>query len=289
MWWLVACTTEERDPIGPSAVEPDEGPVAAESAGGIASPAADLADVEILLDRGAWEDGAWISSPSGQDRLLDPPVPVSRTGAFPRARARLPFGPGVARVHRDGCAPSEVPYTVDLTRTVVLAYPNCAELPGLPLSGTTVLGSHEVTWAEYAGMAIVDPSCADPLPTPGAEEAPARWVDHAHARAWCAWHGWRLPTVEELVSVDIVHDEPVWDGTRERWGDGPVAVGERIAANALPARIHVIDLHGNVAEWTAEGAVAGGSWMSRDFNVRRDVPLGARTDTIGFRCAWDER
>jgi formylglycine-generating enzyme required for sulfatase activity len=51
------------------------------------------------------------------------------------------------------------------------------------------------------------------------------------------------------------------------------------------------DMHGNVAEWTAEGVVRGGSWQSEADGVRcawRDAqPASTRAGTIGFRIAAD--
>jgi formylglycine-generating enzyme required for sulfatase activity len=51
------------------------------------------------------------------------------------------------------------------------------------------------------------------------------------------------------------------------------------------------DMHGNVAEWTAEGVVRGGSWQSEADGVRcagREAqPASTRAGTIGFRIAAD--
>lgn len=246
-------------------------------------------EVEVVLDRGHFEGDDWVSDPVGADRLLEPAVRLAASeGTLARGRARLPFGEGVARVHREGCAPASVPYRVGAENTVLLPYPGCAP-PDAPEAGGTRLGRAEVTAAEVHRVQALGLLPAVPAPEPGAEDGPARWVTQAEAATWCAWWGGRLPTAAELAAAGPVTGEPVLDPARDRLGDGPLAVDERRRAGWAPpvGPAGHLDLVGNVAEWTAGGDVAGGSWVDRDASPRR-VPPTARTDTIGFRCAWPD-
>lgn len=224
IWWLLACR-------GAPPAPPTDCPCDAEVL------------TELVLDRGHAEDGVWISESSAADSVLVPEGPTTHDGAFSRAWATLPPGPGIARVKRSGCGPAEVPYVVDRTHTVVLAYPACRALPGLGGAADAPLMGALVTAGEYGAMAVVDPT----IPShPVDPDGPAIWVDRTHAAAWCAWQGWRLPSLAEIAPV------------------GP---------------------EGGLAEWTAAGEVVGGVGTDGTRAVRRDVPPGARTDTIGFRCA----
>ena len=68
--------------------------------------------------------------------------------------------------------------------------------------------------------------------------------------------------------------------------------------NKFDATISVVDLAGNVAEWTAsdysaqEKEVRGGSWTDTAKDLRSSARSahkpGYRSDLIGFRCAFHE-
>lgn len=235
--------------------------------------------VEFVLDPGVWEEGAWTSGPVGTDHLTSP-APIAETeGDYRRAWAWVTPGAGLARVDRSGCAPSTVPYRLDQDTTVVLAYPRCRVPDALPLPGTpTRLDRVEVTRAAFGALRVLDPD--EVVEAPGPDEAPATWLTLESARAWCAWQGGRLPTrAEWTAAVARAPDARVTDGTRDRWGPGP---------QPAPASPGWLDLRGNVAEWLADGSIAGGSWMSRPDELDLAwAPPVTRSDTIGFRCAWD--
>ncbi len=234
---------------------------------------------EFILDPGRIQDGEWVSTPP-VDRLGDPPPLEGEAGEFSRFAALAPPGPGVARVDRHDCAPAQVPYRPGPDGgAIVLAYPACGPPDAVALPGTAVLlGRAEVTRCQLATMRVADPTTA--IAYPGPDDLPAVWVSHAMAQAWCGWQGGRLPTrAEWAAAAALAPDARVSNGTRDRYGPGP---------QAAPASTTWSDLRGNVAEWLADGSVAGGSWVSgRDELGVERVPPEARSDTIGFRCAWD--
>lgn len=171
------------------------------------------------------------------------------------------------------------------------------------------LDRHEVTEDRYAAC-VAAGACA-PVPLRGEPGLPVTGVTLAEAARFCAFAGGALPTRDQLAFAGAGPS-----GRRYPWGDtgavcrrvafglrdgpcGEGATGPEIAgshpAGATPEGI--LDLAGNVAEWTAPDApgapladVVGGSWADagaaalRTWN-RRLVPTGARSPDIGFRCA----
>lgn len=263
MLWLAACAAPTP-------------PAAAPTVATATTP--EMRTVEVVLDRGRFVDGEWLSEPVGRDRLRAPAAPLrAGEGSLARGHARLPPGPGEAVVDRDGCGPARVPYVVDATDAVVLPYPACDARPGdaLPAGAAEVMAT-ETTGAALAAFARLGLLPDWPITD---DDRPAAWLTLAEARAWCAWWGGRLPTEAEWRAAVAAHPDPdpVTDRTRDRWGDGPVATADRGGGP---------DLVGNLAEWLDDGRVAGGSWVSRDAEPRA-VPASARTDTIGVRCAFD--
>jgi formylglycine-generating enzyme required for sulfatase activity len=167
----------------------------------------------------------------------------------------------------------------------------------------------EVTEERYA-TCVAAGACA-PLPLRGEPGVPMTGISLAEAERFCAWAGGVLPTRDQLAFAGA---GPA--GRRYPWGDtgavcrraafglrlGPCgrgATGPEIAGarpdGASPEG--VLDLAGNVAEWTSPGdpgapqtEAVGGSWSDdaaaslRTWN-RRLVPVGTRAPDLGFRCA----
>lgn len=130
---------------------------------------------------------------------------------------------------------------------------------------------------------------------------PVTHVNLHDAHAFTAWAGGRLPSAAEWERAARADDRRVFP-----WGDeiapsfahydalGTAPVGS-LPAGASP--FGVLDLSGNVAEWTADqpdGATAivkGGSWVTTAPTNLRVAAVGQsgwalnRTDYIGFRFA----
>lgn len=221
-------------------------------------------------------------------RTAGPPPPEPIQITFPASTFRTGCDP-----ERLACAPGDPP-----PREVKL--------------GPFAFDRDEVTAADY--LACMDagacpdarkesPTCS--LGQPGRERRPMNCTTAAHARAYCAWRGARLPTEDEWEraarGVDgRIHpwgDAPA-DCTRAVFrdpalgcvADGPAEVGSK-PAGATPEGAQ--DLAGNVWEWvtTPDGAEAGRGGAFdlpatelRTF-VRIGVAAGTRSNNAGFRCA----
>ncbi|MES2643181.1 MAG: SUMF1/EgtB/PvdO family nonheme iron enzyme [Myxococcota bacterium] len=282
--WVTGC----GDAPAPDAPTP-AAPVA------VPAPASARA-VEIVLERGHDAGDGWVSAPAPDDVLLSPPAvgDVRDAAGARRWRALLPPGPGVAVVSRAGCGPVEVPYTVGAVEIVVLPYPTCAppDAPLVPAGSAKRLDRREAPWATIELLHGLELFLDVPAASAGHEDGPARYVTLAEAGAICAWAGGRLPTKAEWASARVdATGTPVANDTRARLGSSPTGDAARALAGLTPytgAAGHQ-DLDGNVEEWLADGTVAGGSFvsLSDELGVTREVPATARSETIGFRCAWD--
>lgn len=146
----------------------------------------------------------------------------------------------------------------------------------------------------------------------GREHDPVNCLDHAQASAYCAFVGGRLPTeaewewsargYEKGTKYPWGDDEPAaracWDGpgnavSDEREGTCPVG---SFKTGANPNGI--LDLAGNVWEWTATIAPSGkaidkGGGYPNAIATRlvaadrNEVDKSQRSSTLGVRCAHD--
>jgi formylglycine-generating enzyme required for sulfatase activity len=198
---------------------------------------------------------------------------------------------------------------VDNLELLIASPPSEATLPGFFLDRT------EVTNADYRRFLSDQKTNAPPDPKAWSDaryndpNQPVVTVDWAEADAFCRSRGKRLPTSDEWEhAARGAHGrlypwgdrfEPRAANTKEGPLPGPVAVGT-LPRDRTPEGI--MDMAGNVSEWTSDLAPAQGSHTARyvkgaSFNSRGDVyalgylsipaDVGVREALIGFRCAAD--
>lgn len=185
-----------------------------------------------------------------------------------------------------------------------IAEPREALLP------TFALDALEVTEQRYAAC-VAAGACAA-LPLRGEPGLPITDVTIDEAARFCAFAGGALPSRDQLAFAAAGPSS-----RRYPWGDtgavcrrvafglragpcgrdatGPELAGSHPDGAAVHQGGRILDLAGNVAEWTASDAgiaeIHGGSWADaaaaalRTWN-RRLVPGSARAPDIGFRCAY---
>jgi len=132
------------------------------------------------------------------------------------------------------------------------------------------------------------------LPVTGDDGVPLTYFSLADAESFCAANGVRLPTEIEWEAAARGGDDRLWpwgdeppDTTRAIFGrgiGGPSPAG-RHPAGAAPCG--ALDLAGNVSEWTVDGVVRGGSFLSGPDELRCSARLplhpAARDPYVGFR------
>jgi formylglycine-generating enzyme required for sulfatase activity len=131
-------------------------------------------------------------------------------------------------------------------------------------------------------------------PVTGDDGVPLTYVSRHDAETFCAENGVPLPTEIEWEAAARGGDDRLWpwgdeppDTTRATFGQG---IGKPSPAGLHPAGAapcDALDLAGNVWEWTADGAVRGGSYLSGPDELvctaRFPVHPAARDPYIGFR------
>jgi formylglycine-generating enzyme required for sulfatase activity len=189
------------------------------------------------------------------------------------------------------------------------------EAQGIVLAHDAVVAAFEidateVTESRYAACVRAG-ACAQ-VPLSGEPGKPIVGVRRDDGAAFCAWAGGALPSRDQLTlaTAGATGRRYAWGDTgivcrRAAWGleRGPCASGGNgpEVAGSHPDGASpdgVLDLTGNVAEWTrAEGAdarlgeVRGGSYRDteaaalRSWN-RREIDASARATDIGLRCAY---
>ncbi len=132
------------------------------------------------------------------------------------------------------------------------------------------------------------------VPVTGDDDVPLTYMSRHDAQAFCDEAGVRLPTEVEWEAAARGGDDRLWpwgdelpDSTRATFAQGignPSAVGLH-PSGAAPCG--ALDLAGNVYEWTADGGVRGGSYLSGPDELRCSARLlmhpGARDHYVGFR------
>ncbi|MCA8920360.1 MAG: SUMF1/EgtB/PvdO family nonheme iron enzyme, partial [Planctomycetes bacterium] len=167
-------------------------------------------------------------------------------------------------------------------------------------------GKYPVTWGQYRHFCEVTQRDLAPARYPVDENHPVHNVSYADAEAYCAWAGLRLLREEEWRFAAQANtgqpypwgeDEP--SPTRCNWAGHPRHGRRRSApVGSFPAGASpygVLDLAGNVAEWTLteegrpDAAVLGGSFRSEStgcaIGVAEMLPKESSEGHVGFRVA----
>ena len=132
------------------------------------------------------------------------------------------------------------------------------------------------------------------VPVLGDDGVPLTYVSRADAEAFCVANGVRLPTEIEWEAAARGGDDRLWpwgdespDTTRATFGQGIGGPSPSGLHPAGAAPCGALDLAGNVYEWTADGGVRGGSYLSGADELRCSARLpmhsAARDPYIGFR------
>jgi formylglycine-generating enzyme required for sulfatase activity len=218
------------------------------------------------------------------------------------------------------------PFCIDRTEVTVAAYRACVQDGGCPPPSATVdwkdiKPEEKAKWRQYCTWG-----------RSGLDQHPINCVDWNQATTYCEWTGGRLPTEAEWEYAARGKDGRIYpwgnerpDATRLNACGGECSPSHMYAGNdGWPATapvgsypegaspFGVLDMVGNVWEWTADGFAAyseepvtdpqrvqsdgslrvfrGGSWTNVDpawvragYRNKRDP--GSRTMILGFRCA----
>ena len=215
-------------------------------------------------------------------------------GCAPHERAQEPSSPcatGMALVEGDAAGLLAVPrFCMDVTEVTTAAYGACVRAG--------------VCTAAIQGGAACNLTRAD------RGEHPINCTSWEQAQSFCAWAGKRLPDDAEWLTAargPTATDRYPWgssapDVTRACWNRKPAGASCKVGEYPGGASAAgVLDLIGNVAEWTRSGGreigqrghLRGGSWQdsvyAQPIDVRladsaRDEMLEAASVVSGLRC-----
>ncbi len=208
-----------------------------------------------------------------------------------------------------GFCPVQAGETEILIRSQVLDYEGQKlEIEDFYLDRTEVsLGAYQ-TVAAYEGL---PPSRFEHHPGWDRPELPVTGIDWHSARRYCQSKGRRLPRVQEYLAAwqgDLRTIFPFGDDLPTKApfhlpGSAPMTPYPTDSFENLASDDGVLNLAGNVAEWTAEGPledsrfryVFGGSFADDLESVRwghflKTMPASeGESPSVGFRCARDGR
>jgi formylglycine-generating enzyme required for sulfatase activity len=179
------------------------------------------------------------------------------------------------------------------------------------------IDKYEITNAQYKRCVEAD-MCRPPVNSvfdlPEREQYPVTNINLEDAKQYCSWIGGYLPS--DLQWEKAARGE---SGFEFPWGDDQLEEGQaNICDSQCPESLRVeniddgyaqkapvgsfpngaspygiLDMVGNVWEWTSEGYARGGSWMNdRRLNKatsKTEISPEAREDSLGFRCARDNQ
>jgi hypothetical protein len=147
-------------------------------------------------------------------------------------------------------------------------------------------------------MAVIGTACIEKFESPGEGRLPETGISFEDARATCTGRGLRLCTLAELRAACAGPDGAAWPyGAAFERGACNVGTRGMIAkAGSFERCISATgahDISGNVAEWVADGTIAGCSAVDGgdgrcDAPPRPAPPVGARFADVGFRCCGDK-
>jgi len=276
----------------------------------------------------------------------DAPVPTFETGVDPNAWARVPAGVYLAG-QKAGPATIDYDYEIlvtDVTVALYVDFLNTAVADGtLEIGVQAVMGpypgdsydglDHElrIDPGDYPLVPLDDPSSRFTFDgkafavKSGWQNHPMTNVTWFGARAYCSYHGWRLPTEMEWEKAargtdgrpypwgrELTHNHANFYNSRDPFEDmstfgsrtTPVGfydgeIHERLTTYNAVSPYGLYDMAGNVWQWTGDVVpglsdrfMRGGSKDSygRDLRiwVRNNAPPMYYGPGVGFRCARQE-
>ncbi len=163
-------------------------------------------------------------------------------------------------------------------------------------------------WSEYRSPLFINSPSAKVAPfddkTFTQPENPVVGVDWWDAYAYCQWSNKRLPSSAEWEKAARGTKGNRWPWGSEwdygkansggdKWGevDGFIYAAPAVSFGSGASPYGLLNMAGNVAEWSAESILLGGSSNSRPSGVRASAQQprekNYRSFNIGFRCAAD--